>query len=203
MSRTFLLLLALSLAAGAAQGEEKFQRKSGSWEVKRTSTLTREQTRVYQICIDQASDNALPQVAEIMTNERCETNKLLREGDKLIVDAVCSLRRPMTTATTHAVITGTFDSAYKIESKSTFDPPIRGKAESSAVVEGKWAGPCKPDQRPGDYILPYGVKVRANEPERSPEEKAAEKTAAEKAAAAAKPPKQKPKGNFMPVPTPK
>jgi hypothetical protein len=159
MRQTFLLLLALTLATGAAQAQEKFQRKSGLWEVKRTSTRTEEKARVYQMCIDQASDNALRQLAEGMRNERCETSKVAREGDKLTVDAVCKLGRTRTTARTHAVITGKFDSAYKIESKSTFDPPIRGTAEGTTVMEAKWTGACKPDQRAGDVILPNGVKL--------------------------------------------
>jgi uncharacterized protein DUF3617 len=161
MRHASLVLLTLILTATFAQAEEIPKRKSGLWEVKRTSTLSRGQTRVYQLCIGQATDNALPQLAESMSNENCATSKVLRQGDKLLVDAVCKLRGPQTTATTHGVITGNFDSAYRIESKSTFDPPLRGRAESSAVLEGKWTGPCKPDQHPGDVILPNGMKVSA------------------------------------------
>jgi hypothetical protein len=168
MRQAFLLFLALSFAAGAVEAQDKFQRKSGLWEVKRTSTRTSEQTRVYQMCIDQASDNALRQLAEGMRNERCEPSKVTRDGDKLVVDAVCKLGRTNTKATTHAVITGKFDTAYKIESKSTFDPPILGKAEGTTVMEAKWTGACKPDQRPGDVILPNGAKMSV-----TPDEKAA------------------------------
>ncbi len=158
MRQAFLLFLALSFAAGAGASEDKFQRKSGLWEVKRSSTRTEEQTRVYQMCIDQASDNALRQLVGGMRSERCETSKVAREGDKLVVDAMCKVAQT-SNATTHAVITGKFDSAYKIESKSTFDPPLRGKAEGNAVLDAKWTGPCKPDQRPGDVILPNGAKI--------------------------------------------
>ncbi|HEX8012570.1 MAG TPA: DUF3617 family protein [Casimicrobiaceae bacterium] len=157
MQRTFLLFLVLTFVAGAAQAEEKFQRKSGLWEVKRTSTRTAGAARVYQMCIDRASDNALRQLEGGMRSESCETSKVAREGDKVVVDAVCKVAKT-TTATTRAVISGKFDSAYKVESKSTFDPPLRGKAEGSTVIEAKWTGACKPDQRPGDVIMPNGVK---------------------------------------------
>jgi len=159
MRQAFLLFLALSLAAGAVEAQDKYQRKSGLWEVKRTSTRTAEQTRVYQMCIDQASDNALRQLAEGMRNERCEPSKVTRDGDKLVVDAVCRLGRTGTKATTHAVVTGKFDTAYKIESTSTFDPPILGKAQGTTLMEARWTGACKADQRPGDVILPNGVKM--------------------------------------------
>lgn len=166
MRQAFLLFLALSLAAGAVQAQDKFQRKSGLWEVKRTSTRTAEQTRVYQMCIDQASDNALRQLAEGMRNERCEPSKVTRDGDKLVVDAVCKLGRTGTKATTHAVVTGKFDTAYKIESTSTFDPPILGKAQGTTLMEAKWTGACKADQRPGDVILPNGAKMSVTSDEK-------------------------------------
>jgi hypothetical protein len=159
MQRTILVLLSLALAAGAAQAaEEKYQRKSGLWEVKRTSTRTEGKERTYQICVDQASDDALRQLAGGMRSERCQASKVAREGDKLVVDAVCK-GSGTSTETTHAVITGKFDSAYKIESKITYDPPIRGKTEGSTVMEAKWTGPCKANMKAGDVILPNGTKV--------------------------------------------
>ena len=171
MRQAFLLFLALSFAAGAVEAQDKFQRKSGLWEVKRTSTRTSEQTRVYQMCIDQASDNALRQLAEGMRNERCEPSKVTRDGDKIVVDAVCRLGRTGSKATTHAVVTGKFDSAYKIESKSTFDPPIQGKTQGNTLMEAKWTGPCKAGQSPGDVILPNGAKMSV-----TPDDKAAANT---------------------------
>jgi len=119
------------------------------------------------MCIDQASDNALRQLAEGMRNERCETSKVVRDGDKLVVDAVCKLGQTKTMATTHAVISGKFDSAYKIESKSTFDPPIQGKAQGTTLMEAKWTGACKADQRPGDVILPNGAKMSVTSDEKA------------------------------------
>jgi hypothetical protein len=199
MRQAMLLFLTLILAASFAQAQDVPKRKSGLWEVKRTTVRTEGKPRIVQMCIDEASDNVFRQLAEGMRNETCKTNKVRREGDQLIVDAVCNLGQTHTTATTHAVITGKFDSAYKIESKSTYDPPIRGKAEGSALLEARWLGACKPDQRPGDYILSNGLKVRASDPE---EEKAAKAAAAEKAARDAKAAKPKRKGDLMPVPKP-
>ena len=205
MRHATLLFFTLILAASFAQAQEVPQRKSGLWELKRTTVRTEGKPRIVQMCIDQASDNALRQLAEGMRNETCKTDKIRREGDQLVVDAVCKLGQTRTTATTHAVIAGKFDSAYKIESKSTYDPPMRGKTEGGAVLEARWLGACKPDQRPGDYILPNGMKVRASEPEKAADEKAA---AAAKQAQDAKPApapdskqaKKQRKGELMPIP---
>lgn len=208
MRQAILVLFTLILAASLAQAQDVPKRKSGLWEVKRTTVRTQEKPRIVQMCIDEASDNAIRQLAEGMRNETCKPDKVRREGDRLIVDAVCNLGQTRVKASTHAVITGKFDSAYKIESKSTFDPPMRGKTEGSAVLEARWLGACKPDQRPGDYILSNGLKLRASDPEKAAEEKAAKaeaQAAAEKAAKdakAAKASKPNRKGNVMPVPTP-
>ena len=208
MRQAMLVLFTLILAASFAQAQDVPKRKSGLWEVKRTTVRTEGKPRIVQMCIDEASDNAIRQLAEGMRNETCKTDKVRREGDQLIVDAVCKLGLTRTTAMTHAVITGKFDSAYKIESKSTYDPPMRGKGEGSAVLEARWLGACKADQRPGDYILSNGLKLRASDPEKAAEDKAAKadaKAAAEKAAKdakAAKAAKPTRKGNVMPVPTP-
>jgi hypothetical protein len=128
--------------------------------------------------------------------------KVRREGDKLFVDAVCKLDHTSTTATTHAVVTGNADSAYKVESKSTYDPPLRGNAEGSTVLEARWAGPCKPGQRPGDVILPNGTKVSASGQVEDKAAAAAAQVAAEKAARearAAKGEQPNRKGDFMPI----
>jgi len=194
MHRMFLLLLTLLFAAGVAQADDKFQRKSGLWEVKRTSTRTEEKTRTYQMCIDQASDNALRQLAEGMRNERCETSKVVRDGDKLVVDAVCKLGRTKTKATTHAVVTGKFDSAYKIESKSTFEPPVLGKTEGTTLMEAKWTGACKPDQRPGDVILPNGAKMNVATDEKA----AADGVKAPRSSRSDAPAATKQKGGYIP-----
>ena len=75
-----------------------------------------------------------------------------KEGDKIIGESVCKMSD--TTVSTRSVITGRFDSAYKADIKSTYEPPMHGMRESSSVVEAKWLGPCKPGQKPGDISMP-------------------------------------------------
>jgi hypothetical protein len=191
MQRTFFILLAFVLTATAAQAQDKFQRKSGLWEVKRTATRTEDQVRTYTMCVDQASDNALRQLVGGMRSESCQTSKAAREGDKLVVDATCKVQK--TTATTHAVVTGKFDTAYKIESKSTFDPPLRGEKEGTTLLEAKWTGACKPGQKPGDVMLPNGSKINV----------ASQDGSADKAAAGRDKTRERKRGSgYVPAPDP-
>jgi uncharacterized protein DUF3617 len=173
MYRTFLVLIAAFLFAGTVQAQDKFSRKSGLWDMKVTSTRTGdERAHSYQMCVDQASDNAFLQVAGGLRSERCQTTKSARDGDKIVVDATCKVAM-RTTATTHAVVTGKLDSAYKIESKSTFDPPLKGKSEGGTVIEAKWTGACKTGQRPGDVMFSDGTKINLLGEDKAAEDKAA------------------------------
>jgi hypothetical protein len=159
--RQAAVCLVLILAAGLAQAQENPKRKSGLWEITRTTTRNQNTRQLMQWCIDQSKDNALNQLAEGVVNETCTIDKTQRDGDRLVVDAVCKLGPEHAVGKTHAVITGSFDSAYHLESNSSYDPPMRGgKTEGTAVFDAKWAGAaCRPGQNPGEVILPSGVKV--------------------------------------------
>jgi hypothetical protein len=193
MRRAILFFFTLILATGLAQAQEVPKRKSGLWEIKRMSTRTDDQPSISQMCVDEATDNPLRRLAEGMRSETCQIEKMSRDGDKLVIDATCKLRRKYASKT-HAVITGKFDSAYKIESKSTYDPPLLGNAEGHAVLEAKWTGPCKADQRPGDIILPSGLKVHVNDEAPAAKDKTAAKSKGRKPAPTRKP-------GSTPVPT--
>ena len=95
-----------------------------------------------------------------MRGEVCKTNKLSHDGDKLVVDATCTLRA--STAQTHALISGNFDSAYTVESKSIYTPPLAGTATGHARLAAKWTGPCPPGLRPGETLLDTGAKIDAS-----------------------------------------
>ncbi len=83
------------------------------------------------------------------------------DGARTMIDTVC--KRGGMTITTHALVSGSFDSGYRMDSTSTYDPPMRGMTESRTTVEAKWFGPCKPDQKPGDMIVPGMGKFNAQD----------------------------------------
>jgi hypothetical protein len=60
------------------------------------------------------------------------------------------------TRTSHIVIAGSFDSAYTL----TVTGQTEGQpAGPPATVTAKWLGPCAADQKPGDMIMPNGMKM--------------------------------------------
>ncbi|MEP7206733.1 MAG: DUF3617 family protein [Casimicrobiaceae bacterium] len=167
--RIALLTAGIALAAGTAvvaQAEDFPKRKSGLWEIRTASTnagtvAAQSGAPVVQMCIDASTDNAVQQQTAGMIKNNCARQNIKRTGGQIVVDSVCRLGD--TTATTHSVFTGSFDSSYKVDTRSTYDPPMMGMKEGSASIEARWLGPCKPDQRPGDMILGNGMKINMND----------------------------------------
>jgi hypothetical protein len=156
-------LLLQSVSITPVYADDMPKRKSGLWEMKMTSTHGQGGTFTMQQCIDQTTDELMrgqgdstsmmtPERNRASSKQNCSTQDLRREGNKFVMDSVC--QHGKTTATTHAVMTGTFDSSYRMESKTAFDPPLRGVRESTTIVEATWLGPCKEGQRPGDIVMP-------------------------------------------------
>ncbi len=143
--------LLLMVAVLDAASEAPPHRKSGLWEIKTTvSNASRQFTA--QTCVDQNSDDLWTQEAEPNDQRSCSKTTVHQEGSNWVAESVC--KRESSTATTRAVFTGSFDSSYRVESKSTYAPPLMGIKEGTIVIDAKWIGPCKPGQTPGDIIVP-------------------------------------------------
>ena len=151
--RSFFLFIALIGAADlvSAASFDSPKRKSGLWEIT-VSSAQMKGAHTIQQCVDQQSDDLMKNEMAGMGKMSCSKNETHKEGDKIVGESVCKMEG--TTVTTRSVITGRFDSAYKADIKSTYEPPMRGMRESSSVVEAKWLGPCKPGQKPGDISMP-------------------------------------------------
>ena len=127
------------------------RRKSGLWEIKTTvSNSPRQFTG--QICVDQNSDDLWTEGEKPDDQMTCSKTNIHKEGSKWVSESVCQIES--STATTRAVFTGSFDSSYRVESKSTYEPPLMGIKEGTTTMEAKWLGPCKPGQTPGDIVVP-------------------------------------------------
>jgi Protein of unknown function (DUF3617) len=142
---------ALAAAPASAASMDAPKRKSGLWEIK-ISNPQMKGGHMMQQCVDQKSDDLITKQSPGTDKMTCSKNEFRKEGDKIVADSVCKMGG--STATTHAVFTGKFDSAYKADIQSTYDPPMHGMRESSSVLEAKWLGACLPGQKPGDVMMP-------------------------------------------------
>ena len=98
----------------------------------------------------------------------CSKQEVKRVGNSLVVNSVCSTGG--ITTTSQGVMTGDFNSAYtvKVTSKRQGGPPQAGPADMKMQIDAKWAGPCKADQKPGDIIMPGGMKMNIRDLQNMP-----------------------------------
>jgi hypothetical protein len=132
-------------------------RKPGLWEIQTGDATGKGAGHTIQQCIDAASDKALREMGQGMGKDLCSKQELRLESGKLVMDSVCKIGN--TTATSHAVMSGDFSTAYRMESRSTYSPPLMGRTEGTSLMEAKWVGPCKPGQKPGDMVMSNGMKM--------------------------------------------
>ena len=149
MLRTALIALAgfFSLQA-AAQDMPKM--KPGLWE---TSTATaagkgaQGHTAKTTLCINEAVQKEMMAFSQ-HAGAQCSKNTTRRDGNKFIGEAECKLGTSVMKS--QSVATFINDTSYRVESRTTFSPPMGGMSESSATQEAKYAGPCPAGMQPGD-----------------------------------------------------
>lgn len=151
------LLIASPVAAASFDGP---QRKPGLWEIKMSSGQMKGMHAVQQ-CVDEKTDDLMKKDMAENQKMQCSKNEIRKEADKVIAESVCKVEN--STAKTRAVFTGRFDSAYKADIKTTYEPPMGGMKESSSVIEAKWLGPCKAGQKPGDMSMPGMPSINMDE----------------------------------------
>lgn len=151
-SGTLFLLATLFVGLSAqALAFDMPKRKSGLWEITTSMEGMPKGMGPIQHCIDQSSDDLMRQNAE-KSKQQCSAMDVKQQGDKITIHSVC--KHDTTTTTLDAVFTGAFDSAYRGDMQTQFDPPMHGKSVSKMSVTAKWLGPCKPGQKPGDIVMP-------------------------------------------------
>jgi len=157
--RSFALVVALlvaptiafAAAPASAASMDAPKRKSGLWEI-RMSSPQMQGGHTMQQCVDQKSDDLTSGDKPGREKVSCTKNEVRKEGERIVSESICKMDG--STATTRAVFTGRFDSAYKADIKSTFEPPMHSMRESSSTMEARWLGPCQPGQKHGDISMP-------------------------------------------------
>jgi hypothetical protein len=161
--RRQLPILAVTLACAApAAALDLPARKAGLWELRMSFEGRNLPTQVSQHCIDAETDKQMSALGGNMRQDMCQKQDVTKAGDTIVVDSVCKIG-PATT-TSHGVISGDFNSAYTVKVSSKREgvpaiPGLPGDGTSNMTLEAKWLGPCQADQKPGDLILPGGIKM--------------------------------------------
>jgi hypothetical protein len=95
----------------------------------------------------------------------CSKQDIQKTATGYVSDSVCNVGGM--SITSHSDITGDFNSAYTVKSKSHNEGGSANlPRDSTTTIEAKWLGACKPDQKAGDIVMPGGVKMNVKDMEK-------------------------------------
>jgi hypothetical protein len=167
--RIALAVVLAACVAAPACAVDLPKRKSGLWEI---VTLREGAAKggpgsgaPIQMCIDEKTDDLSRQMGENASKDMCSKRDMRREGDRIVADSVCKFGE--TTAASHSVMTGKFDSSYEVDVRTKFQPAMMGMTESHTTMKARWVGPCAAGQRPGDVIMPNGMRMNVLDAEKA------------------------------------
>jgi hypothetical protein len=109
-----------------------------------------------QHCTDNTTDKEMVTMIGPVSKEVCSKREVQKTATGYVSDSVCTARG--VSMTSHSDITGDFNSAYTVKFTSHTEGAV-GAHEVTSSIEAKWLGACKPDQKPGDIVMPGGLKM--------------------------------------------
>ena len=170
MTRQFLSLclgtwLLALLSAPEARAVDMPVRKAGLWEMKMVHTGSPLPEMTMQHCTDETTDKAMTDAASPMSKEVCSRKDIQKTVTGYVADSTCSVAGM--SMTSHSEITGDFNSGYTVKTTShTERGPTGASHDTTMTIEAKWLGACKPDQKPGDIVMPGGFKLNVKDAEK-------------------------------------
>jgi hypothetical protein len=115
-----------------------------------------------QQCTDETTDKEMSTAATPLAKEVCSKREIQKTATGYISDSVCGVAG--VSITSHSEITGDFNSAYTMTSTSHSEGGTAAmKGDHVTTIEAKWLGACKPDQKPGDFVMPGGMKMNIHD----------------------------------------
>ena len=157
-------LLALWPAQNASAVELPL-RKAGLWEMKVLRTGSPAPEMTMQHCTDETTDKEMATSFSPMAKDVCSKQDIQKTATGYVTDSVCGIAGM--SIKSHAEIVGDFNSAYTVKSTSHSEGGPSGMArDATTTIEAKWLGACNPDQKPGDIMMPGGMKMNIKDMEK-------------------------------------
>jgi hypothetical protein len=151
-----------SLDAGAA---ELPLRKPGLWEMKMVRAGSSLPEMTMQHCTDETTDKDMSTSFSSMgKKDLCAKRDIEQTATGYAIDSACTVAGA--SMTSHSEVTGDFNSAYTVKTTSHTERGPAGLHDATMTVEAKWLGACKPDQKPGDIVMPGGFKLNVKDAEK-------------------------------------
>lgn len=158
MRRLFVAAV-VSFVAGPAVALDMPARKPGLWELKMEFVGRNLPGQTMKQCVDAATDKLMNQAYGGSNTEACSKQDVSKAGATMTIDSVCKFGE--STVTSHSVVSGSFDAAYTVDVQSRREggPPMPGDGNNHMRIAATWLGPCAAGQKPGDIVMPNGMKM--------------------------------------------
>ena len=162
MRRYPAVAVVLLLSASFALALDMPTRKAGLWELKMEFQGRNLPAQLMQQCTDASTDRLMTLNFGGAADRNCQKRDVRNNGGTITVDSVCSFGEATTTS--HAVVSGDFNSAYTVQISSMRqggrpNPGAAPGGESHMTISAKWLGPCVAGQKPGDVMMGNGMKM--------------------------------------------
>lgn len=154
-------LVAIGLVLSVPALAEDFEwpaRKPGQWDLD-VKAGGDQPGMSMKVCLDAETDKAMMQMGTGVAKSICPGQKVVREGDKIVIDGTCEIGGIKVAGRTE--ITGDFQSEYTMIMKSDISDAPEGMAKENVIEhKARWVGAtCSDGMVPGDMLMPGGIKV--------------------------------------------
>jgi hypothetical protein len=156
--------LLVALPANDARAVDLPTRKAGLWEMKVLRTGSPMPDMTMQHCTDESTDKDMSTAVSPMGKDICSKRDIQKTASGYVSDSVCGIAGM--SITSHAEIIGDFNSGYTVKSTSHSEGGPSGTRDTTTTIEAKWLGACKADQKPGDIMMPGGMKMNVKDMEK-------------------------------------
>jgi hypothetical protein len=157
-TRVALALTAL-LASGTLATAAELNlpaRKAGEWKIE-MQVMAGAPAMQTRLCLDAETDKQLMAKGTMLSGD-CSKMDMKQENGGYVIDAECTVGAMK--SKTHTVMTGDFQSTYKMEITSdTEGGPKQMPPHSTMTQTATWTGPCT-DLKPGEMEM-RGMKINA------------------------------------------
>jgi hypothetical protein len=108
------------------------------------------------MCLDEKTDAAMMSAGLAIAKDMCPEQSMRRDGDNLVIDSVCTFAGKKTTS--HIVISGDMSSAYTVHIQGDVEGAPR---KTDMKQDVRWAGATCDGLKPGEMMMPGGMKIDA------------------------------------------
>jgi Protein of unknown function (DUF3617) len=162
MRTLFILNAAIAAAVIGSVRADDIQppfTKEGLWQASTSHTMAGKTTQMtMKVCQNRETQQKDRDLSlQLRQKDQCTHTTTLASPGVYVTEKKCTAG-PNAGSATKATMTFQGDTAYRVDMHMTSS----AGAESAMTIDAKYLGPCPPDMKPGDAILPNGSKLNTS-----------------------------------------